>query len=632
MKLKNAAGALHQQHSSDVLHPLYTPWGESLDPEHIWEEYPRPQLKRNNYHTLNGYWDYAIIPDPAKGANAAVPEPGVPFCADGRILVPFSPESLLSGVRRQLLPGERLWYQREIHCLQEEAANISSGHRCMLHFGAVDQQAQVYLNGRRLVSHCGGYLPFSADITDYIGKGSCLLQVCVRDDSDTCWHSRGKQTLKRGGMFYTAQSGIWQSVWYEWIPANAVLALTVTPDFDRAAVELTLRSPRPFSRLDIKVGDPESPGCFLPVEVKRIPSSQSAFPHTQTSCDDTLVTLRLTFPPGGTSRPLPFLPWTPDTPTLYPLVITADEDRVESYFAMRCFSIEPDEKGIPRFCLNHRQLFLHGLLDQGYWPDGLMTAPCDEAFLFDIRLAKSYGFNMLRKHIKIEPLRWYYHCDRLGMMVWQDMVSGGTSYHMPLVCYLPTLFPFLGLRVRDRHYRLFSRASAQGRTAWERECMDTIGHLYNVPSLAVWAPFNEGWGQFDAARIALAIKEKDPTRPVDHASGWFDQKGGDFRSVHNYFRPLKTEHDPDRAFVISEYGGYACRIDGHSSVDRVFGYQKYDTPEALTLAYRRLTQERLFPLEEKGLSGAVYTQLSDVEEEVNGLVTYDRRVLKLLSP
>ena len=258
-----------------------------------------------------------------------------------------------------------------------------------------------------------------------------------------------------------------------------------------------------------------------------------------------------------------------------------------------------------------------------------MTAPCDEAFVWDIRLAKEMGFNMLRKHIKLEPLRWYYHCDRLGMIVWQDMVSGGSTYHMPLVCYLPTLFPHITAHTKDHHYRLFSRADQEGRRNWEQECLDTVEHLYNVPCLAAWVPFNEGWGQFDAARIADLVKEKDPTRPVDHASGWFDQKGGDFRSIHNYFRPLKVKPDGKRAFVISEYGGFACHIPGHSSVERIFGYRKYDTPEEMTEAFQTLIHKQLFPLKAAGLSGAVYTQLSDVEEEVNGLTTYDRRVIKV---
>ena len=487
----------------------------------------------------------------------------------------------------------------------------------------MDQQASVYVNGRELFNHTGGYLPFTLDITSFAEETPCLLQVRVRDESDASYHTRGKQTLKRGGMFYTAQSGIWQSVWYEWVPENYVTDCKITPDYDKRQVLLELTSPKPFQHVScsIQTGglqkDPIQGNCIQGNCIQTDCILQDGFWHTK---------LVLTVPENE------FHPWSPEDPYLYPLELSADEDLFHSYAALRCFSVENDDSGIPRFCLNHKPYFLHGILDQGYWSDGLMTAPCDEAFVFDILLAKKNGFNMLRKHIKIEPLRWYYHCDRLGMIVWQDMVSGGTSYHMPLVCYLPTLFPHMAVHTKDHHYKLFSRAEKEGRLSWEKECMDTISHLYNVPSLAVWVPFNEGWGQFDAARIAALVKEKDPSRPVDHASGWFDQKGGDFRSIHNYFRPLKVKSDRKRAFVISEYGGYACHIPGHSSVERIYGYKKYETPEAFTEAFQKLITEKLFPLAKKGLSGAVYTQLSDVEEEVNGLVTYDRKTIKLSSP
>lgn len=295
---------------------------------------------------------------------------------------------------------------------------------------------------------------------------------------------------------------------------------------------------------------------------------------------------------------------------------------------MRSFTMEKDGKGIMRFCLNHKPLFLHGVLDQGYWPDGLYTAPSDEAFIYDICTMKKLGFNMMRKHLKIEAARWYYHCDRLGMLVWQDMVSGGSQYSMPMVCYIPTLFPGISGRLNDNNYKLFGREAVEGREEWTRECMETIDCLYNVPSLAVWVPFNEGWGQFDANAVTRMIKEKDPTRPVDQTSGWFDQVGGDFKSVHNYFRKLKVLKDP-RAFVLSEYGGYACHVNGHSSVERIYGYKKFKNTEELTKAYHSLINRELRPLIPAGLCGAVYTQVSDVEEEVNGLLTYDRRVLKI---
>ena len=625
MKLKDAIASLSQEHPEDQMIPLYTPWGEQIKEEEnpeIWQEYPRPQQRREDYHILNGKWRYAFTDTELT--------PGKPLEADGEILVPFSPESLLSGVGRQLQPGEFLWYERRIVYTGKDLTRKAAGMRCILHFGAVDQQAVVYANGQEIASHIGGYLPFSAELTDFVSQEGTLLQVWVRDDSDTSYYTRGKQTLKRGGMFYTAQSGIWQSVWYEWVPKNYISAMRITPDFDKRQVNIELSSPREFTMVTCSVQEPSrlytadeqtTDGFPFRGRKGRPPRTLTGVAVTRES--SSAGTLTLTLPEDL------FFPWTPEEPYLYGFTIKADEDVIQGYFAMRSFTVEPDEKGILRFCLNHKPLFLHGLLDQGYWSDGLMTAPCDKAFVYDINLARENGFNMLRKHIKLEPLRWYYHCDRLGMIVWQDMVSGGTTYHMPLVCYLPTLFPHMSSHTKDHHYHLFSRAEKEGRDSWEQECLDTMDYLHNAPSLAVWGPFNEGWGQFDAARIARRVKEKDPTRPVDHASGWFDQKGGDFRSIHNYFRPLKVKLDKKRAFAITEYGGLACHIPEHSSVERIYGYRNFDTTEELNAAYLELTENQLFSLTETGLSAAVYTQLSDVEEEVNGLVTYDRRVVKI---
>lgn len=598
MDILDAAKNINKTHEDDILARLYTPWGESLDPAHVLTEYPRPLMKRDSYTILNGYWSYAFTTSPL-----------LPESYDGRILVPFSPESLLSGVERQLMPEEYLWYARTITIHKEE---LCPGYgRLLLHFGAVDQEAFVYLNGKEVCSHMGGYLPFEADITSFLHEGDNTIVVRVRDKSDTSYHSRGKQTLKRGGMFYTAQSGIWQTVWMEWVPDHYIKGIKITPDYDLGKINCSLT-----------VSGPEALAVSIYADNRCI---------YDTSFDTSFKTavkgsgMEVNF--SATLSELH--PWTPDFPFLYTLRVTYGKDCIESYFAMRSFTIEPDKKGLMRFCLNHKPLFLHGVLDQGYWPDGLYTAPSDEAFIYDIRTMKKLGFNMMRKHIKLEAPRWYYHCDRLGMIVWQDMVSGGSQYSMPMVCYLPTLFPGISGRLRDDNYKLFSRESEEGRREWIKECEETIDYLYNVVSLAVWVPFNEGWGQFDANLITRLIKEKDPTRPVDQTSGWFDQGGGDFKSIHNYFRRLKVIKDC-RAFVLSEYGGYACHIDGHSSVERIYGYKKYKNTKELTKAWHKLIDEELKPLIPQGLCGAVYTQVSDVEEEVNGLLTYDRKVLKLL--
>ncbi len=635
MRVLDAVPNIRKERPEETLIPLYTPWGEKIKntgTESVWQEYPRPQLERDNYRILNGRWSCRFAPaweeepvsDNASGKDAVQDNESAPETQD--ILVPFSPEALLSGVNRQLKPDEILWYEKQIAFSEEDYARKARGLRCLLHFEAVDQQATVYCNGHEVAAHTGGYLPFDADITEYISDSPLLLQVRVRDVSDTFWYTRGKQTLSRGGMFYTAQSGIWQSVWYEWVPKNHIERLEITPDIDRGTVSVKLFSPMEFSSVSCTIYKATTRFVtFNDAAARSLTGERTAAligvsVQRESSAPDVL---RLILPKEDICY------WTPDEPYLYGFTIIADNDTIHGYFALRSFTVEPDGKGIRRFCLNHKPCFLHGLLDQGYWSDGLMTAPCDEALIYDIDLAKRTGFNMLRKHLKIEALRWYYHCDRLGMIVWQDMVCGGTTYHMPLVCYMPTVFPNISRHTRDSHYKLFSRGDKAGRMAWEQECIETVEHLQSAPSIAVWVPFNEGWGQFDAARIAALLKEKDPTRPVDHASGWFDQKGGDFKSIHNYFRNLRVKLDKKRAFVISEYGGYACHIDGHSSLDRVYGYRQYATVEELNAAYNLLMEKQLLPLLRKGLSGAVYTQLSDVEEEVNGLVTYDRRIVKI---
>lgn len=589
MNIKDALRTMRFKEKISGYNQLYTTWGEELDPEHILEEYPRPQLKRDNFTILNGYWNYCI-----SGEGI------MPASYDGRILVPFSPESILSGVNRQLKPGEILWYERILTISRKEP-----NKRCILHFGAVDQACEIYINHQKVMEHVGGYLPFSVDITRKLAEGTNLLSLRVIDDSDNSYHSRGKQKLKRGGMFYTAQSGIWQTVWLEWVPDLYIQTLRITPLVDERAIEVHISLNEEFNR--DRVMD-----TVFRVDI-----------YDHGSIVETMVS-RLPF----LKLPLKtFEYWSPEKPYLYDMVITAGEDRVESYFAMRKVEIKPDEKGVPRIYLNNRLYFQKGLLDQGYWPDGLYTAPSDEALVYDIQMAKELGFNMLRKHIKIEALRWYYHCDRLGMLVWQDMVNGGGKYSTLLVGYLPTIFPKIASLIKDRHYRLFGRKDAKGREEWTKECDETVELLYNCPSILVWVPFNEGWGQFDAAKAYKRILELDSTRLVDHASGWYDQKCGDFKSIHNYFHPFAVKVEK-RPVVLSEFGGYACYIKEHCFSMQIYGYRIYLTKEDLNQAYQSLFSD-IKALEEQGLSAAVYTQLSDVEDEVNGLLTYDRKICKV---
>lgn len=554
---------------------MKTIWGETLDKNNILQEYPRPQMVRDSYLNLNGLWSYAITDTDR-----------LPDQFDGEILVPFSPECELSGVSRTLLPTQTLWYRRSFSLPE----GFHKG-RVLLHFGAVDQTATVYVNGKEVCSHVGGYTPFSADITDCLRTKNLLL-VKVRDVSDTSWHSRGKQRSRRGGIWYTAQSGIWQTVWMESVPQEYIRALRITPLFDESAVELTVLSDSTNS-------------CRA--EVGNISVDFSANQPTKLKMES-------------------FIPWTPEQPQLYDLTVTMGEDWVQSYFGMRKFSAELDNKGVKRLFLNNKLYFHNGLLDQGYYSDGMYTAPSDEAMVFDIQTAKDMGFNMLRKHIKIEPLRWYYHCDRLGMLVWQDMINGGGQYKAwtissPLIT---------GVHFNDHKYKRFAREDAQGREQYYTELAEMIQHLYNTVSIAMWVPFNEGWGQFDAKGAVKRIQALDTTRTIDHASGWHDQYLGEIKSLHVYFKKYRFKRDwLGRAVVLSEFGGYNYRVSGHSFNDRDFGYKRFKTADELLNALKNLYQNEIKPAKEQGLSATVYTQLTDVEDELNGLITYDRKVLKL---
>ena len=551
---------------------MNTVWSETLDRSCPLPEYPRPQLARRNWLNLNGVWDYAITRSLKR-----------PESYEGEILVPFSPETELSGVKRMLHPGEVLWYRRSF-LLPE----TFQGKKLLLHFGAVDQCASVWVNSVLVATHTGGYLAFEADVSDAVTDGVVTVEVRVTDDTDRSYHTRGKQRTRRGGIWYTPQSGIWQTVWMEAVPASYIKNLRITPLYDSASVEI----------IPELAGDEPAYADFggqrwlLPAEI-----------------------------------PVPdFEPWSPENPKLYGFTVRCGEDEVQSYFAMRKFSVEADEKGVMRLFLNGRPYFHNGLLDQGYWPESLYTAPTDEALIYDIQTAKAMGYNMLRKHIKVEPARWYYHCDRLGMLVWQDMPCGGGRYD-PLIVSAPLV---TGLHLSDRLHLLFGRTSAEGRREFLQELLEMVRHLYNCPCIALWVPFNEGWGQFDAAEACRRIESVDRTRTIDPASGWHDQHIGQLRTDHVYFRAYRFKADRrGRAVALSEFGGYAHKVIGHEFSPKAFGYKSFVTPAQLELGLEELYQEQIRPAIEQGLCAAVYTQLSDVENEINGLMTYDRRVTKV---
>ena len=635
---------------------LYTRWGKELDPEHVLEEYPRPHMVRKSYVNLNGYWDYAFTKTFHR-----------PEKYGGKILVPFSPESVLSGVSRQLQPDEYLWYRRvfTVEDSKEEQCGRygEGGRRLLLHFGAVDQACVIYINGKRAASHTGGYLPFEADISEFVFDGENELLLAVKDLSDTSYHSRGKQRLERGGMFYTAQSGIWQTVWMEEVPGNYISEIEAVSDIDRSTVRIKVKAAGADCTHSAGTdgvyavqtygtnasGERTDSAKTLPVEIQvkkpdiyldpvKMSVSGAAEGHSsedvsrtaaeEQSCGEILCTAAgvagewLDIPIPGA-----FL-WTCDEPWLYYFTVKMGEDRVESYFAMRKFSVEKDEKGIPRICLNGQPQFQNGVLDQGYWPDGLYTAPSDEAFIFDIREMKKTGFNMVRKHIKIEPQRWYYHCDRLGMIVWQDMVNGGGKYKPWFITYAATVLSWWNIRVKDVFSRLLSREEKAGKKEFVREMKETIRILKAHPSIAVWVIFNEGWGQFQAEDMVRIARKSDPHRLIDQASGWFDQGGGDFKSVHNYFFKLKVKPEKERAFVLSEIGGHTFINEEHSACEKLYGYGAHKDKQSLDDAYRELMR-RVQELIPEGLCASVYTQWSDIEEEVNGVYTYDREVRKI---
>ena len=561
---------------------LLTPFGEKLDKSAPLPEYPRPQMVRDSYINLNGEWDYAILPK-----NVELKE------YQGKIVVPFSPECILSGVEKMVTPNDILYYKRTF-TLPE---GFNKG-RVLLHFDAVDYIAKVMVNGKEVITHVGGYFPFYADITDALVGGENILTLEVTDPSDTYGQARGKQKIKRGGIFYTPQSGIWQSVWMESVPSTYIDSIMITPDIDT-------------DTLNVKVnGVGEASGKVVAKDGDTV--------LAEAELVDGEVTLTI----AGYEL------WSPENPKLYDLEVSYGEDKVGSYFGMRKYSVGKDEKGKPRIMLNNKPYFHNGLLDQGYWSDGLYTPPSDEAMIYDIEITKKMGFNMLRKHIKIEPLRWYYHCDRLGVLVWQDFINGGTGANK----LFNGALGLFHIQAKDSWYSLCGRQDKACRDEYYVDAERTIKELYNTVSLALWVPFNESWGQFDSLKAVEFIKQFDTTRPIDHASGWIDQGGGDFYSLHIYFRPVTIPEadSKGRTVILSEFGGYSVPVKGHVfNLSKSFGYKAYDSLESFDKAYHKLFENQILPIIDKGLSATVYTQLTDVEDEINGLLTYDRKVIKV---
>lgn len=566
---------------------LTTRWSVAAGAGETLSDYPRPQMRRGSYLSLNGKWQYAIMR-------------GDELVSGGEILVPFAPESALSGVNHILLPDEVLYYE-----VKFDLPEGFRRDRVLLHFGAVDQVCKVQVNGLEVGGHQGGYTAFTLDVTDALCDGMNILSMEVRDATEYAPYGRGKQRLQRKGdfatLFYTPVSGIWKSVWVESVPAAYIEDLRVTPRYDTSEIVVTMKT---------------SAGAAGSIEVL-LRGNTVARQAVNAEHQEYVIAI-----PDCES-------WSPEHPVLYDLSIQYGEDRVTSYFGMRKVETKRDAWGILRFYLNDEPLFMNGVLEQGYWPDGLLTAPSDEAFVHDIETLKDMGYNMIRQHVKVEAEQFYYHCDRIGMLVWQDIPNGGGRYHMNFVTTLPNVRPRMGRSVSDRHYALFARQDAAGRQVYYDELAAIITELYNHPSIVCWVPFNEGWGQFDAIEVTARLREMDNTRLIDQACGWYDQGGGDMYTIHNYWRRLRVEPQSDRVVALTEYGGYALPVPGHMYSERGAGYKDYRSSEELTAAYVALVERDILPNLRKGLSAAIYTQVSDVEEECNGLMTYDREVLKM---
>ena len=542
-------------------------------------EHPRPQAERGDWLCLNGDWEF----------KKRSVEKEIVY--EGKIVVPFSPESLLSGIEEGFVlnAGESLVYKRKILITE----NLLRG-RTVVHFDAVDSECAVYWNGVRVGVHKGGYTPFEVDISAQAKAGENEIEVVCYDDATRNGGAKGKQKDKRGGIWYTPQSGIWQTVWVESMPETYISNVKVKPNPEDNTVVIEADG----GPMEITVVD----------EGKAI--IRGKFEHKATLQYD-------------------FEHWSPENPKLYYFILQNEAgDVVRSYFGVRSFGKAEDENGKMRLTLNGKPYFFNGVLDQGYWSDGMLTPPCDRAMEDELSLIKDMGFNTVRKHIKIEPMRWYYHCDRLGLVVWQDFVNGGDKYKFTHVA----LWPFLGFKHKDSDYKYFGRANEEGRAEFLQAADDTVNALYNCVCIGMWVPFNEGWGQFDSTQLTAHIRELDDSRIIDSVSGWHDQ-GKDkteLRSMHTYYKRLRVPRRDPRPVILSEFGGYSMKIAGHVfNEKRNFGYKKFKSNHKLVAALEKLYLKKICKLIRKGLSGCIYTQVSDVEDELNGLRTYDRKVVKI---
>ena len=561
---------------------IKTPWGEQLNPKNVLPEYPRPIMERHEWKNLNGSWNYAIT----KKGEAA------PGNYQGEILVPFAVESSLSGVGKRINEHQELWYQRTF-----DVPSSWKGKQILLHFGAVDWKADVWVNDVKVGEHTGGFTPFYFDITSALNKGNNQLVVKVWDPADRGEQPRGKQVERPEGIWYTPVTGIWQTVWLEPVAAQHIAHLKTTPDIDKKTIKVEVAtnvcSP---DKVEVKVFDG-----------KNLVAKGAALNG---------VPVELTMPEDVKL-------WSPESPSLYDMEVTLYKDgkaidQVKSYTALRKFSTHKDKNGITRLQLNNKDYFQFGPLDQGWWPDGLYTAPTDEALVYDLKKIKDFGYNMVRKHVKVEPARWYTYCDQLGLIVWQDMPNGGRG---------PAEW-----QMHKYYDGADAIRSAKSEANYRKEWKEIIDYLYSYPSIGVWVPFNEAWGQFKTPEIAAWTKEYDPSRLVNPASGGNHYTCGDILDLHNYPGPNLYLYDPTRATVLGEYGGIGMALKGHLWLaDKNWGYVKFNTPEEVTNEYIKYA-DHLLELIEKGFSAAVYTQITDVEEEVNGLVTYDRKVIKVDEP